>query len=147
MIGCRKYIFTPILVCVVIVFLMPLVITFSNSWMSKTEITQNYSTQPDTFDLADGISERYQVFKLIPGKVTFKQYYEVLLKQPSLMILMTNSLKIAVPVTLGSLAISMLTAYGFAIWNWRYKEILFQVYVIVMLMPLLYYCRSASYQR
>lgn len=132
----RKYLVTPLLVCVVLLFLLPLIITFCNSWMSETEITQNYATRPDTFDLADGKSERYQVFKLIPGRVTFRQYYEVLLKQPSFMILITNSLKIAVPVTVGSLAVSMLTAYGLAIWNWKYKEILFQVYVIVMLMPL-----------
>ena len=136
MIEYRKFTFALISICVVILFLMPLVITFSNSWMSETEITQNYTAKPDTFDLADGINERYNVFKIIPNKVTLKQYYEVLLKQPSFMILMTNSLKIAVPVTFGSLVVSMMTAYGFAIWNWKYKEILFQVYVIVMLMPL-----------
>lgn len=132
----RKYLATSLLVLVVFLFLLPLIITFGNSWMSETEITQNYAVRPDTFDLADGISERYQVFKLIPGRVTFRQYYEVLLKQPSFMMLLTNSLKIAVPVTVGSLVVSMLTAYGLAIWKWRYKEILFQVYVIVMLMPL-----------
>jgi len=136
MIGYRKYIIVPVLVFVGALFLMPLVITFCNSFMSEVEIAQNYTVKPDIFDLTDGVSERFKVFKLIPARVTFSQYYEVLLKQPSFMLLMVNSLKIAVPVTLGSLITAMLTAYGFTIWQWKYKEVLFQIYVIVMLMPL-----------
>lgn len=125
-----------VLVFIGVVFLLPLIITFSNSLMTEAEIAQNYTAKPDVFDLADGIKERFKVFKVIPGRATFRQYYEVLLKQPSFMLLMLNSLKIAVPVTIGSLVISMLTAYGFTIWEWKYKEVLFQVYVIVLLMPL-----------
>jgi len=136
MIGYRKYIIASVLVFVGALFLMPLVITFCNSLMSEVEIAQNYTVKPDIFDLTDGINERFKVFKLIPEQVTFRQYYEVLLKQPSFMLLMVNSLKIAVPVTLGSLITAMLTAYGFTIWQWKYKEMLFQIYVIVMLMPL-----------
>lgn len=136
MIGYRKYTAVAFLIFIGILFLLPLVITFSNSWMSEVEIAQNYTAKPDIFDLADGLNERFKVFKIIPNRVTFKQYYEVLLKQPSFMILLVNSLKIAVPVTLGSLIVSMLTSYGFTIWKWKYKEILFQIYVIVMLMPL-----------
>lgn len=125
-----------VLVFIGVVFLLPLIITFSNSLMTEAEIAQNYTAKPDVFDLADGIKERFKVFKVIPGRATFRQYYEVLLKQPSFMLLMLNSLKIAVPVTIGSLVISMLTACGFTIWEWKYKEVLFQVYVIVLLMPL-----------
>ena len=119
-----------------ILFMLPPVVTFTNSWMSEMEIIQNYTARPDAFDLADGITERFKAFRIIPGRVTFRQYYEVLLKQPSFMILMTNSLKITVPVTVGSLVVSMLSAYGFTIWQWKYKELLFRVYIIVMLMPL-----------
>jgi multiple sugar transport system permease protein len=41
-----------------------------------------------------------------------------------------------VPVVLGNLAVSMLTAYGFTVWTWRHKEIIFVIYIVVMLMPL-----------
>lgn len=131
-----RFLVAPVLIFFCILFLLPLVVTFSNSFMSETEILQNYTAKPDTFDLADGIVERFKTFRIIPAQVTFAQYYEVLLRQPAFMILMANSLKIAVPVTLGSLVVSMLTAYGFTIWEWKYKEILFQIYIIVMLMPL-----------
>lgn len=136
MTGWRKYVVGSVLVVVAILFLLPLVITLSNSFMSEMEIARNYTARPDIFDLADGIAERFKVFKLIPERATLKQYYEVLLKQPAFMMLLVNSLKLTVPVTLGSLVVSMLTAYGFTIWNWKYKETLFQVYVLVMLMPL-----------
>ncbi len=132
----KRFLAVPALILLGLLFLLPLVVTFSNSLMSEAEIIQNYTAKPDTFDLADGIIERFKRFRLIPERVTLKQYYEVLLKQPSFMILMGNSLKIVIPVTIGSLIISMVTAYGFTVWEWKYKEILFQVYVIVMLMPL-----------
>lgn len=119
-----------------VLFLMPLIITFSNSLMAEREILQNYAVKPDAFDLADGILVRFKQFKLIPERATLKQYYEVLLGQPSFMILLFNSVKIVVPVTLGCLIVSVMTAFGFTVWQWRYKEVLFQVYVIVMLMPL-----------
>ncbi len=136
MTGHKKYIVAPALTVIGVLFLLPLIVTFSNSWMPEVEIAQNFAAKPDIFDLAAGIAERFKVFRIIPQRATFRQYYEVLLKQPAFMLLMMNSLKIAVPVTLGSLAFSMLTAYGFNIWEWKYKEVLFQVYVTVMLMPL-----------
>jgi len=132
----KRYVIVPALAGLGLLFLLPLVVTFCNSWMTEAEIVQNYTARPDIFDLTDGIGERFKRFQLIPAQVTLRQYAEVLLKQPSFMILMMNSLKLSVPVTAGSLLISILTAYGFTVWNWRYKEVLFQVYVIVMLMPL-----------
>lgn len=136
MIGHKKHMVVVSLVLIAILFLLPLIVTITNSFMTESEIAMNYTARPDVFDLSKGITERFSVFKLIPEKVTYAQYYEVLLKQPSFMLLMWNSLKIAAPVTAGSLIISLLTAYGFTVWDWKYKEILFQVYVIVMLMPL-----------
>ncbi len=131
-----RFISTAVLICMGTLFLLPLVITISNSFMSEAEILQNYSTRPDTFDLMAGIRDRFRQFRLIPARVTFKQYYEILLKQPSFLLLMMNSLKITVPVTAGSLVISLLSAYGFTVWQWRYKELVFRIYIVVMLMPL-----------
>jgi multiple sugar transport system permease protein len=52
------------------------------------------------------------------------------------LILLVNSIRITVPVVAGTLFFSLLTAYGFTCWQWKYKEILFFVYIVVMLMPL-----------
>lgn len=117
-------------------FLFPLVITFTNSFMTETEIGLNYTTNLSYFDILAGIGEKFVDMNIIPGQITFEQYEEILINQPSFMILLMNSLKITVPVVIGNVMISLLTAYGFTIWKWKYKEIIFFIYIIVMLMPL-----------
>lgn len=119
-----------------VLFLLPLIVTFTNSFMTETEISLNYTSALTSFDLVDGIEEKFQQIELIPGQAGLWQYAEVLINQPSFLVLLTNSLKIALPITLGSLFVSLLTAYGFTVWEWRYKEIVFGVYIVVMLMPL-----------
>lgn len=118
------------------IFLFPLLITFTNSFMTETEISLNYSTNLSYFDISAGIEDNFVDMNLIPDEVTLGQYEEILINQPSFIILLMNSLKITVPVVIGNLIVSLLTAYGFTMWKWKYKEALFFVYIIVMLMPL-----------
>jgi multiple sugar transport system permease protein len=134
--GRAEKIITPILLVIGLFFLLPLIVTLTNSFMAEAEIGWNYTSALTTFDLMDGIVEKYQRISLIPEQAGFWQYIEVLLNQPSFLILLTNSIKLALPVTLGGLVVSLLTAYGFNIWQWKYKEVVFAVYIVVMLMPL-----------
>lgn len=117
-------------------FLFPLIITFTNSFMTETEITINYNTSLSVFDILDGIYRRFVSVRLIPRDITLQQYRTVLIDQPAFLMLLVNSIRITVPVLIGNFVFSLLTAYGFTCWKWKYKEILFFVYVVVMLMPL-----------
>jgi multiple sugar transport system permease protein len=119
-----------------LVFLFPLIVTVAGSFMTERAITVNYSSSVTTFDLAAGITEMYKRITLIPNPVSLEQYAGVLINQPSFIVLLFNSLRITLPVTLGALGVSILTAYGFTIWEWKRKERLFLVYIVVMLMPL-----------
>lgn len=132
----KNKIIIPILFCLGLIFLLPLIITLTNSFMTEAEIALNYTSRLSVFDLVDGIVESFMKIRLIPQRFSADQYAEVLINQPSFLILLLNSLKITLPVTLGSLIVSMFTAYGFTIWNWKYKEAIFMVYIVVMLMPL-----------
>lgn len=125
-----------ILVLLSILFLFPLIVTFTNSFMKSTEIITNYATKLSVFDVLDGIAKKYTSISIIPKKITLSQYADVLINQPSFLLLMINSLKITLPVVVGNLVVSLLAAYGFTIWKWKYKEIVFLIYIIVMLMPL-----------
>lgn len=116
--------------------LLPLLVTISNSLMSEGEILFNYSTKLTLFDLMEGITKKFKEIHLIPQRISFNQYAEVLFKQPSFLILMTNSLKLTLPVVAGNLLVSTITAYGFTLWRWKYKEAVFLLYIVVMLMPL-----------
>jgi multiple sugar transport system permease protein len=84
----------------------------------------------------NGVTDKFQSINLIPREVGLWQYIDVLINQPSFIILLTNSVKIAAPVLCGNLIISMMTAYGFTINTWKIKEVIFSIYIIVMLMPL-----------
>ncbi|MDR2713762.1 MAG: carbohydrate ABC transporter permease [Clostridiales bacterium] len=121
---------------VALIFLLPLVVTIVNSLMTEKEITWNFTTQLTSFDLIAGIKEKFQQIKLIPQQVSLSQYNDVLLNQPAFLLLLLNSLKIAAPVTFGALIVALLSAYGFTVWKWKYNEIIFTVYIVVMLMPL-----------
>ena len=129
------FIVIALIVLGIIVF-FPLLVTIAGSFMSEQAILINYSSDITTFDLADGITERFRRILLIPNPVTLGQYKNVLIDQPSFLFLIFNSLKIALPVTLGALCSGILTAYGFTIWKWKHKEKLFLVFIVVMLMPL-----------
>ncbi len=127
------YVFLIILGCL---FLFPLLITFTNSFMSEMEISLNYTTKLSFFDILAGVENKFVEMNLIPEEVTAGQYREILINQPAFMILLMNSIKITVPVVVGNAVVSLLTAYGFTMWKWKYKEYLFFIYIIVMLMPL-----------
>jgi multiple sugar transport system permease protein len=118
------------------VTLFPLIVTIAGSFMTERAILVNYSSSVSVFDLAEGITEKFKKILLIPNPVTLEQYAGVLIDQPSFLVLIFNSLKITLPVTAGALIFGILTAYGFTLWQWKYKEQLFLVFIVVMLMPL-----------
>lgn len=125
-----------VLILSAVIFLLPLVITFTNSFMAEGEVALNFSGRRSVFDVADNIYEKFIELRIVPETVTFSQYKAILAENPSFLILMGNSAKIAFPVVAGNIMVSILAAYGFTVWQHRYKEILFYMYIIVMLMPL-----------
>lgn len=125
-----------ILVFLSVLFLLPLLVTVTNSFMPSSEIITNYTSKLSVFDVVEGIKNKFIQIKLLPSALTIEQYKEVLINQPSFLVLLLNSLKITVPVVAGNLIVSLLTAYGFTIWKWKHKEWLFLLYVVVMLLPL-----------
>jgi len=114
----------------------PLVVTFTGSFMTEQAILMNYSSRITTFDLLSGITERFKQIHIIPKPATISQYRSVLIDQPAFLVLIINSIKITLPVTFGAFCFSLLTAFGFTIWQWKHKEKLFLVFIVVMLLPL-----------
>ena len=119
-----------------IVFVMPTVLTFTNSLMSKSEIAANYG------QIFSSVSGDAKVFvstetnlKLIPDMVTFDQYANVLIKNPQYLIKFWNSVILTVPIVVGQIAIALLAAYGFARFEGKIRSLIFFAYVILMLMP------------
>jgi len=73
---------------------------------------------------------------LIPDFVSLRQYSTLLFGYPRYLGMMWNSLALAVPIMLGQLLISAPAAYAFEMSRLRFKEAIFLMYVVIMLMPL-----------
>jgi len=119
-----------------ILFLMPIILTISNSFMAASEITSNYGIIFETSDTGGKkfISETVNL-KFIPDMVSFNQYITVLLKSPEYLLKFWNSIILVGPIVIFQLTVACLAAYSFTRTRGRLKEILFFSYIIVMLMP------------
>ena len=118
------------------VFLIPVIFTICNSFMTQQEITANYGM---VFESSESgakpyISEAVNL-KFIPDMVTFDQYLTVLLKSPDYLFKFWNSVILTVPIVVFQLVVALLAAYGFTRYRGRLREIIFFAYIILMLMP------------
>ena len=119
-----------------ILFLMPIVLTITNSFMAASEISANYGSIFAT-DANGGkvyIAERVNL-KFIPDMVSFSQYNTVLFKSPEYLFKFWNSVILVGPIVVFQLVVASLASYGFARYRGRIREIIFFMYIILMLMP------------
>lgn len=128
-----------------LLFLFPTVLTIANSFMSSTEITSNYgmifqNASSDSSDSQNGSSGKKFIaqkvnLKLIPDKVTFSQYVTSLFKSPEYLLKFWNSVILTVPIVIFQLAVASIASYSFFRFRGRIKEIIFFLYIAIMLMP------------
>lgn len=119
-----------------ILFLLPIVLTISNSFMSATEISANYGSVFATNENGGKvyISEKVNL-KFIPDMVSFSQYITVLFKSPEYLLKFWNSVILVGPIVIFQLLVASLASYGFARYSGRLRQIIFFAYIILMLMP------------
>ena len=127
---------TILAVVTALIFLTPIVLTVSNSFMSASEITSNYGAifQKTATGGKQYISKTVNL-KFIPDMVTFSQYATVLFKSPDYLLKFWNSLILVVPIVVFQLIVAVLAAYGFTRTRGKLAAIVFFAYVILMMMP------------
>ena len=114
-------------------FLMPTVLTITNSFMSESEINSNYGM---IFSGLGGgfVSDKVNL-KFIPDKVSFSQYKTGLIMSPEYLLKFWNSLILVVPIVIFQVAVASIAAYSFTRWRGKVRSGIFFLYVILMLMP------------
>ena len=120
-----------------IAFLLPTVLTISNSFMTATEITANYGSIYQSSTVGGSkhyVAERVNL-KFIPDMVSFSQYATVLIKSPEYLFKFWNSVILVVPIVVFQIIVACLAAYGFSRYRGRLRELIFFSYIILMLMP------------
>ncbi len=120
-----------------VLFLMPTVLTMTNSFMSATEISANYGV---IFQNVAGsgnkvyISERINL-KFLPDMVSMSQYMTVLIKSPEYLIKFWNSVILVAPIVIFQMVLALFAAYSFTRFRGRVKEMIFFLYIVLMLTP------------
>lgn len=120
-----------------LLFLLPIIFTISNSFMGDLEIVSRYAkdiTQYNATDMTAG-NMHFVNIGFFPDSPTISSYLDVF-NNPKYLKAYLNSIKIVVPILIGQCIISPLAAYAFEYSKWKYKEILFFIYILIMLMPL-----------
>ena len=118
-----------------VVFLMPTVLTITNSFMSSTELAANYGVIFSSLSNATTYVSDQVNLKFIPDQVSFSQYATALLKSPDYLIKFWNSVILVVPIVVFQVAVAAFAAYSFTCYRGKFKEVLFFFYIILMLMP------------
>jgi multiple sugar transport system permease protein len=112
------------------VFLFPLVYMIANSLMSGEEILRYYSRvfRPESGSV---------FFHLIPDTLSVDGYFHVFLRQPEFLMKFWNSMLITGSIVLGQLAVSSLAGYAFAQFRFPFRNALFYLYIVFMMLPYL----------
>ena len=116
-----------------VLFLLPTVLTITNSFMSESEIRSNYGMIFST--TTGGYVSKTVNLKFIPDEVTFSQYITGLIKSPEYLLKFWNSIILVVPIVILQVGVASVAAYSFTRWRGRIRSGIFFFYVILMLMP------------
>lgn len=132
----KRIITATILILLAALFITPTILTITNSLMAQSEISSNYGVIFQTTGTGGKtyISETVNL-KFLPDIVSFYQYITVLFKSPEYLLKFWNSVILVVPIVFFQLVVALLASYSFSRFKGRLKEILFFIYIIVMLMP------------
>ncbi len=118
-----------------LVLIFPMIFTVSDSFMSEDEIAESYPVSNNADSMADNSDKASFNFKIIPEQVTLTQYYDVLVKNTQFLYLFWNSIKLTLPIVLGQVLIGSMAAYAFSVIRFKWREPLFFIYILVMMMP------------
>ncbi len=123
----RKIIFL-ILVILSLFMCFPVIFLIAGSFMGKAELTGHLAP-------VLGKGKDFVSWGLLPKYPTIRSYVELLLDTPQFFVMFWNSVKIVFLSIGGQLVVGIAAAWGFARYNFRFKKILFTLYIVVMLMP------------
>ena len=102
------------------IVIAPIIYIVSSSFMGVSEVEKIIGNNKCDF---------------IPESFTLIQYYELLLRKPQFLLKFMNSIILTVPIILGQVLISVFGAYAFAKIQFRHKNKIFFLFILLMVMP------------
>lgn len=118
-----------------VIFIMPTLFTFTNSFMSETELTSTYGAVLGNVSGGSSYMSESVKLKLVPDIVSLRQYFTVLFQSPEYLLKFWNSMILTLPIVIGQVCLAALSSYGFYRYRGKVKNVIFFAYIIIMLMP------------
>lgn len=118
-----KYIF---LILITAVFLFPVVYMIACSFMSDSQVSS----------MLDFTNGEYKEINLIPEMFSLEQYYQVFFRRPEYLLKFWNSVIITFPTVIAQVIVSALAAFAFAKLKFPFRDKLFFVYIVLLILPL-----------
>ena len=118
-----------VLMVLALVVLVPIVVTFLYSFFSPTEIKAYMGTRGSYDDAA------WMDVKLSPNMFSLNQYYEILIRDTSILRMFVNSAFYTVAILLGQAAVIPMMAYALSRFEFRGRDAIFFGILMLMLLP------------
>lgn len=118
-----KYI---LLILITLVFLFPVIYSLACSFMGESQVST----------MLDFTNGEYKEIELIPEKATFEQFYQVFFRRPEYLTKFWNSVIMTFPTVIGQTVVSALAAFAFGKLKFPFRDKLFFVYIILLILPL-----------
>lgn len=127
---------TLLLAVLALVAVLPVLFSITGSLMGQNELNDLLgAVLTSDSGSASGQTINYVSWRVLPVYPTLKSYIKVLLDSPEFFVMFWNSVKISVGVLAGQILVGVPAAWGFARYRFPGKNLLFMVYVALMMMP------------
>ena len=127
---------TLLLAVLALVAVLPVLFSITGSLMGQNELNDLLgAVLTSDSGSASGQTVNYVSWRVLPVYPTLKSYIKVLLDSPEFFVMFWNSVKISVGVLAGQILVGVPAAWGFARYRFPGKNLLFMVYVALMMMP------------
>ncbi len=127
--GNRKLVTRALLMLLALLLLVPVAVTFLYSFFSPAELKAFMATRGN-YD-----TEAWMAIKLSPQVFSLSQYYEILIRNMSILHMFVNSVMYTVLILLGQAAVIPMMAYGLSRFRFRGRDAIFFGIIMLMLLP------------
>ncbi len=127
--GGAKLVTRTLLMLLAVVILVPVAVTFLYSFFSPAEIKAFMGTR-GSYD-----AEKWMAIKLSPTLFSLSQYYEILIRDTSILHMFVNSALYTVAILLGQAAVIPMMAYALSRFRFRGRDAIFFGIIMLMLLP------------
>lgn len=111
------------------IVLYPALFILIGSLMGEEELAGNLA------GILDKSIDSYVSWSLLPKEGSVESYRQLMLFEPGFFVLFWNTVKICAGVIIGQLLIAVPAAWGFAMYDFPLKKMLFMLYIIFMMLP------------